>query len=192
MAVIITTEASYDALLAQVVDEITRLRATLTERDAEIERLNRLVYAPGLWRCAKCRFQLVQQNLNAHTGTVTMRDDTGDKCPNCASPLWRVSERESARELGETAERFWSETQDLKAEIAALKAEREWRPIESAPRDGTRVLVYAPPPDPAKWHGSTLGSLICAVKYHADGGWCVCEIRKATHWQPLPPAPEAT
>lgn len=78
------------------------------------------------------------------------------------------------------------------AEIAALKAEREWRPIESAPRDGTRVLVYAPPPDPAKWHGSTLGSLICTVEYHADGGWCVCEIREATRWQPLPPAPEAT
>ena len=78
------------------------------------------------------------------------------------------------------------------AENAALKAEREWRPIESAPRDGTRVLVYAPPPDPAKWHGSTLGSLICTVEYHADGGWCVCEIRKATRWQPLPPAPEAT
>ena len=78
------------------------------------------------------------------------------------------------------------------AEIAALKAERAWRPIESAPRDGTRVLVYAPPPDPAKWHGSTLGSLICTVEYHADGGWCVCEIREATRWQPLPPAPEAT
>ena len=75
------------------------------------------------------------------------------------------------------------------AEIAALKAEREWRLIESAPRDGTRVLVYAPPPDPAKWHGSTLGSLICSVEYHEVGVWCVCETREATHWQPLPPAP---
>ena len=39
----------------------------LRERIAELERL---VYVPGLWRCAKCEFQLVQANLNTN-GTVT-------------------------------------------------------------------------------------------------------------------------
>jgi hypothetical protein len=46
----------------------------------------------------------VQANLNANTGTVTARDEPGDKCPNCNSPLWRVTWKDEAHEnltLGE-------------------------------------------------------------------------------------------
>lgn len=65
----------------------------------EIERLGKLVYVPGLWRCAKCEFQLIQANLNAGDGTVTARDQAGDKCPNCNSPLWRVTERQAGNDV---------------------------------------------------------------------------------------------
>lgn len=63
-----------------------------------IEAAERLVYVPGVWRCPKCNFRLVQSNLNANTGTVTARDEPGDKCPNCASPLWRCSWKIEAQE----------------------------------------------------------------------------------------------
>lgn len=66
---------------------------------AEASRLEGLVYVPGLWRCAKCNFQLVQSNLNANTGAVTARDTPGDKCPNCNSPLWRVTERQAGNDI---------------------------------------------------------------------------------------------
>lgn len=58
-----------------------------------------------------------------------------------------------------------------------------WRGIESAPRDGTRVLVWA-------GRCCDLPGFWTIAAYHKDAGWCVCELREATHWQPLPPPPE--
>lgn len=72
-------------------------------KDAEIARLEKLVYAPGIWSCPKCKFTLIQSNLNAADGTVTARDTPGDKCPNCDSPLWRVSWKQNAMENFDTA-----------------------------------------------------------------------------------------
>lgn len=59
-----------------------------------------------------------------------------------------------------------------------------WRPIETAPRDGTVVIVHA-----AERDGLPAFQTVCA--WHPDAGWCVCELREVTHWQPLP-APPAT
>lgn len=63
-----------------------------------------LIYVPGVWCCAKCQFTLVQSNLNAADGSVTARDEPGDKCPNCDCPLWRVSWQQQAKEMGDRAE----------------------------------------------------------------------------------------
>ena len=51
---------------------------------------------PGVWRCAKCNFILVQQSLNAHTGALGARDMPGEKCPRDGAPLWRVTAAELA------------------------------------------------------------------------------------------------
>jgi hypothetical protein len=61
-------------------------------------------YVPGMWRCPKCKFCLVQSNLNGVDGTVTARDDPGEKCPNCYSPLWRMTWKEHADELAARCE----------------------------------------------------------------------------------------
>lgn len=73
--------------------------------DARIAELESLVYVPGLWRCAKCDFHLVQAVLSASTGTVHSHDKPGEKCPNCASPLWRVTERQAGNDMAERCER---------------------------------------------------------------------------------------
>lgn len=62
------------------------------------------IYVPGMWRCAKCSFVLTQSNLNAADGSVTARDTPGDKCPNCNVPLWRLTWRQHALEMGERLE----------------------------------------------------------------------------------------
>lgn len=80
------------------------IEAGAAQAVAEVEHLKALVYVPGVWRCAKCDFRLIQSNLNANTGTVTARDTPGDKCPNCQSPLWRVTERQERIEAMELAE----------------------------------------------------------------------------------------
>lgn len=73
----------------------------LEKRIAELEAL---VYVPGLWRCAKCKFQLVQAVLNASTGTVHSHDKPGEKCPNCSGPLWRVTERQAGNDMVDRCE----------------------------------------------------------------------------------------
>jgi hypothetical protein len=60
----------------------------------------------------------------------------------------------------------------------------DWRPIASAPRNGTLVLFYAPSYE-------DLPEMMGVCAYHPDGGWCVDELRNVTHWMPLPAPPEA-
>jgi len=54
----------------------------------------------------------------------------------------------------------------------------EWRPIETAPRDGELIWVYCP-----SAHGlSEMVSLCC---WHKDGGFTVDELRHPTLWFPI-------
>jgi uncharacterized protein with PIN domain len=70
---------------------------------SEVSKLEKRVYVPGQWRCAKCNFRLMQSNLYVASGTVGPRDEPGDKCPNCNGPLWRVSAMEDLNEAYKTA-----------------------------------------------------------------------------------------
>lgn len=86
---------------------------------AKIAGLEKQVYVPGLWRCAKCKFTLTQANFYVGSGTVGPRDEPGDKCPNCSGPLWRVTERQAGNDMVDrlTAEIEHSST--LRRELAA-------------------------------------------------------------------------
>ena len=64
----------------------------------------------------------------------------------------------------------------------------EWQPIETAPKNGTLVVVCA------------LGSVPVSAVYvswakNDSGGWLAVgngEMIEATHWIPLPPPPQKT
>jgi hypothetical protein len=62
---------------------------------------------------------LIQSNLNANTGTVTARSDTGDKCPNCNSGLWRVTYRDAYAEVMKRFEEHITAPPSQDAEDAA-------------------------------------------------------------------------
>jgi hypothetical protein len=76
-----------------------------------------------------------------------------------------------------------------------------WQPIDSAPKDGTEILVYCPAGQQAK-SGWAFGPAIQSVKW--DGSlthqnsmwWTLTGYHEAdawpepTHWMPLPPPPE--
>ncbi len=58
----------------------------------------------------------------------------------------------------------------------------EWKTIDTAPRDGTRILAY------------TNGAYSVAL-WHFDGYWATVPMVSkmsilATHWMPLPPNPK--
>lgn len=96
------------------------LEASAAQANAEVERLNGLVYVPGVWRCAKCDFRLIQSNLNANTGNVTARDTSGDKCPNCNSPLWRLTERQERSEALDLVEKQFARSEELEKALKDL------------------------------------------------------------------------
>lgn len=79
----------------------------------------------------------------------------------------------------------------------------EWRPIETAPRDGTCILVYEPGERPGEANLNI--SLVHFSEYgygSPDGGWRLCETGgwaedsdpmndTPTHWMTLPPPPSS-
>ena len=72
--------------------------------------------------------------------------------------------------------------------IAALEA-MQWRPIETAPRDGTEILTIRENGfiGKAVWYDNPFGRKDTVIE-NASGKWW-----SVTHWKPLdaPPAPEA-
>ena len=92
-------------------------------------------------------------------------------------------------ERGHTS-RVLTRNAELEAENAALKAqvaEWEWRPIESAPRNGTPVLMYFP----KRYQGK--GGISWAVFAHDE--WVDSRAFRdpdGTHWMPLPAHPNTT
>jgi len=78
----------------------------------------------------------------------------------------------------------------------------DWQPIETAPKDGTRILIYPVrfhdvkaaryfnAPEITYWFGAKPG-------YPESGYWVGASLRKHapedfTHWQPLPEPPTTT
>ena len=69
----------------------------------------------------------------------------------------------------------------------------DWQPIDTAPKDGTSILVFIP--DAV----APFGDQIDIVRYGSDGAsglaWCHArcvdglESGNPTHWMPLPDAP---
>lgn len=78
-------------------------------------------------------------------------------------------------------------SEHLKDQLAASEKDRQWQPIETAPKDGTRVMIYTP---------DMMGAVETGF-YHEftiPPGWCADtrgKPRSPTHWMPLPKAPDA-
>ena len=64
-------------------------------------------------------------------------------------------------------------------------ARTEWSPIETAPTDGTEVLVFVP---------RRLGALYAGASNVTGAQWWSRNLGdlKPTHWMPLPKAPLST
>jgi hypothetical protein len=128
-----------------------------------------------------------------------------------------IVEARNLTRMGETLIEFQTaEIQRQAAEIARLKA-GGWRPIATAPKDGTEALLYAPiqeyngtPTDERVTIGHWTTEEECREQIGDCGGECRCPEYKyhdpswiswdggftvenpPTHWQPLPPPPTDT
>lgn len=65
-----------------------------------------------------------------------------------------------------------------------------WQPIETAPRDGTRILAWIPCDDEKHeimWMDVSINGW---DRWHYAGGWIPAFCQQPTHWQPLPGPPK--
>ena len=60
-----------------------------------------------------------------------------------------------------------------------------WQTMETAPRDGTRVLCFAPPSS-----SEYLTARLRVDWWHEGGWWQMRPVQPYTHWRPLPAPPE--
>ncbi len=91
---------------------------------------------------------------------------------------------------------------DTLAAVSAALAQRqplaEWLPIETAPKDGTLLLLwekYESEPFIGSWYAFRSEWEASRTYYDADGNACVVDrvySPGVTHWMPLPAAPGAT
>jgi len=71
----------------------------------------------------------------------------------------------------------------------------DWQPIETAPKDGTEVLLWGPYcgcPATAQWTGKAWAAYWDGwrvVEYMSDFGTDYREFDMPTHWMPLPEPP---
>ena len=79
----------------------------------------------------------------------------------------------------------------------------DWQPIETAPKDGTKVLVYVPSdsiyPTAAQYVSPEYFEREYGDRDYMEAGWRWAfgypsdfheEVVEPTHWMPLPPPPE--
>lgn len=69
----------------------------------------------------------------------------------------------------------------LAAEVERLRDEREWRPIETAPKNGTEVLL---------WCERRQGHFIGVWDSSSDRWKSFGNTIYATHWMPMPEPPD--
>jgi hypothetical protein len=62
----------------------------------------------------------------------------------------------------------------------------EWQPIETAPKDGTRILLSGLSPDGLGGRLEAIG-----ISYFINGEWEDWQDDMPTHWMPLPKQPSA-
>lgn len=87
----------------------------------EKRELESLVYVPGLWYCPKCKFNLNKAEIHAVSGNMRMRaDNTPEPCPNCATQMQRVTERDANNDLYDRLEKMQIKLNDADREIIEL------------------------------------------------------------------------
>lgn len=79
--------------------------------------------------------------------------------------------------------------EELEAKLARLREAQGWRPIETAPRDGTRIMAYEPSADSKNheiWWEDDCGGPFQGWTDDWDTE------PEPTHWMPLPEPPQET
>ncbi|MCH4539142.1 hypothetical protein [Ochrobactrum sp. A-1] len=110
---------------AETIDKlhgiITKLKADNAALSARVKELEAQIHVPGSWHCPKCKFTLQQMVMSAQDCSVAPQDKPGEPCPNCQSPLWRVTWKQDAMEMSERCEEQINYRKALETQLAAAR-----------------------------------------------------------------------
>jgi len=140
----------------EVRDALLAGAEAMRERD----RLAKLVYVPGMRKCAKCGCVLITTNLHVDTGGFSANNEP-QACPNGCGPMWPVTERDAGNEMVDRMETVARERGELRETVKALR--------KALPVLYTMCMVAKLPADAEKaremmkWADEALG-----VEYPAD------------------------
>ncbi len=133
---------------------------------------------------ARLRLRTLAEQAKARTSgkrALTKRDDGSALLYAPSRGLMRivVPLAETEHEEGE-----YLAALEPEAVLALLDLlDSRWQPIDTAPKDGTLFLAWAP-------GVFDLPAMFSLCAWHPDAGFCIDELRVATHWMPLPAAPQ--
>lgn len=96
----------------------------------EFERMQGLIYCPGVLRCAKCDFRLIKTTL---TPAGAFANEEPDTCPNCNVPMWRVTWQDETKEAYRTAESQMDRAIEAEKALSAQQAAGEAEAMEICP-----------------------------------------------------------
>ena len=130
-------KAAEDSLIYLRVREVRLLR----EQEQRVGELERLVYVPGMMKCAKCGFVLVTNVLNATTGDMGS-DNTPKECANGCGPMWRLTERDAGNEMVDRAVAAQERAEQAEADLAQMTAKYAVLTVELEAAIGELYLLY--------------------------------------------------
>ena len=102
--------------------DIEAVEKYISNAENERERLEKLVYVPGAWKCAKCRCGVISNTLHVNTGGISANNEP-QECPNGCGPMWRVTERDAGNEMCDRLDALTDEKRANAAYAEYLRAE---------------------------------------------------------------------
>jgi hypothetical protein len=190
------------------VQAIRHLVQLCDEKDKEVEavrgELERYRYHHGLAEKARQNDACTECKGSGEIGYMTETElgPEGDSavCHICAgSGSYRVAEVIASwgdtEEIADLTAKLFVAESSLAALQARATTDREWQSIESAPKDGTSILLIIPEAMmnfvPPVYVGAYDAPTKAWYTYGASSSG-TCWRGDPTHWQPLPPLPVAT
>lgn len=138
--------------------------------------------------------ELIEESLEWLKKIEIQANHTGNAAPTAFSYVRHTLASQQKRIEELEAVNFELVNEEWFSKYQELKTASEWQPIESAPKDGTEVLIY---------HKHTTDSHYSAVaaswfegQFYASSKEDIIDwsdgIKQSTHWQPLPQPPKET
>jgi len=132
-----------DIMVKTAIAERIEANGRAEALSAKVAELEKLVYVPGVLRCAKCSLRLVSTIIDAGGGRMAS-DNSPHQCPNGCGPMWRLTERQAGNELCDQVDALTDKANRAEAAEAVIATyEKANKAIIAEAADVDKDVVFA-------------------------------------------------